>query len=230
MSRLQSSFGYVFDHATPIGQIVVASPTHYRIVADLHGRAAHAGVRPEDGRSAIVAAARAIAQMTLGRVDERTTANVGTIAGGSAINVIPERCRLVGEVRSLDSERASTVTTEIVDHLQDAADANECDLDVTVERMFRGYQVKPSAVPLAVARRALTACGYEPTDIVSGGASDVNSLQAAVFESICLADGVQRNHEPTERISLDALHGMFDVTLTLVEEAATAAAAAEVSG
>ena len=107
VSRLESSFGYVFDHASAIGEVVVASPTHYRVIGDLHGRAAHAGVRPEEGRSAIVAAARAIAAMRLGRVDEQTTANIGTIEGGSAINVIPERCRVVGEVRSLDEARAA---------------------------------------------------------------------------------------------------------------------------
>ena len=64
-------------------------PTHHRIVAEFHGRAAHAGVRPEAGRSAIAAAARAIAAMRLGRLDPETTANVGTIEGGTAINVSP---------------------------------------------------------------------------------------------------------------------------------------------
>ena len=107
-ARLRSAFGYVFDHATPIGEIVVASPTYYRIVAEFRGRAAHAGVRPEDGRSAIVAAARAIAAMRLGRLDAETTANIGTIAGGTAINVVPERCRLEAEVRSLDARPGPT--------------------------------------------------------------------------------------------------------------------------
>jgi tripeptide aminopeptidase len=220
VSRLESAFGYVFDHATAIGEVVVASPTHYRVIGDLHGRAAHAGVRPEDGRSAIVAAARAIAAMRLGRVDEQTTANVGTIEGGSAINVIPERCRVVGEVRSLDEGHAAAVTTEMIDHLQDAADAQECDLDLDVERMFRGYRVKPGAPPLAVAQRALRDCGFEPHEIVSGGASDVNSFALRGFDAVCLADGVQRNHEPTERISVEALETMFEIALTLVDEAA----------
>ena len=220
VSRLNSAFGYVFDHATAIGEVVVASPTHYRVIGDLRGRAAHAGVRPEDGRSAIVAAARAIAAMRLGRVDDQTTANVGTIEGGSAINVIPERCRVVGEVRSLDEAHAAAVTTEMIDHLQDAADAQECDLDLDVERMFRGYRVKPGAPQLAVAQRALRACGFEPQAIVSGGASDVNSFVLRGFDSICLADGVQHNHEPTERVSVEALEAMFDVALTLLDEAA----------
>jgi tripeptide aminopeptidase len=220
VSRLESAFGYVFDHATAIGEVVVASPSHYRVIADLHGRAAHAGVRPEAGRSAIVAAARAIAAMRLGRVDDQTTANVGTIEGGSAINVIPERCRVVGEVRSLDEAHAAAVTTEMIDHLQDAADAQECDLDLTVEQMFHGYRVKPNAPQLAVAQRALRACGFEPQAIASGGASDVNSFVLRGFDSICLADGVQRNHEPTERVSVEALEAIFDVALTLLDEAA----------
>ncbi|HYZ81115.1 MAG TPA: M20/M25/M40 family metallo-hydrolase [Solirubrobacteraceae bacterium] len=220
VSRLQSAFGYVFDHATPIGEIVTASPTHYRIVAELRGRAAHAGVRPEAGRSAVAAGAQAIAAMRLGRLDDETTANVGLIEGGTAINVIPERCRIEAEVRSLDPERAAAVTTETVDHLQDAANAGECDLDINVERMFSGYRTKPRAAQLAAAERALRACGYEPRHIASGGASDGNSFEAAGFACTCLADGVEHNHEPGERVSAQDLEMMLDIALTLIDEAA----------
>jgi tripeptide aminopeptidase len=219
-ARLRSAFGFVFDHATPIGEIVVASPTHYRILAELRGRAAHAGVRPEVGRSAVVAAANAIAAMRLGRLDAETTANVGLIDGGSAINVIPERCRIEAEVRSLDADRAATVSTELVDHLQDAANAGECDLDVNVERMFVGYRTKARAPQLAVAERALRACGYAPRQIDSGGASDANSFELAGFACTCLADGVEHNHEPGERVSAADLEMMLDIAITLVDEAA----------
>ncbi len=219
-SRLRSAFGFVFDHASPIGEVVVASPHHYRIVAELRGRAAHAGVRPEAGRSAVVAGARAIAAMELGRLDDATTANVGMIEGGSAINVVPEHCRIEAEVRSLHPERAAEVTTATVDHLQDAANAGECDLDLTVARMFAGYRTKPRAPQLAVAERALRACGYQPVQIASGGASDANSLQDAGFACTCLADGTERNHEPGERISARALEDMLDIAITVVDEAA----------
>ncbi len=220
-SALQSSFGYVFDHATPIGEVVLASPTHYRIVAEFRGRAAHAGVRPEVGRSAVLAAARGIANLRLGRLDEETTANVGLIDGGTAINVVPERCRVEAEVRSLDEAHAAAVATETVDHLQDAADATECDLDLTVERMFQGYRIKASAAEIQVAERALRACGYEPRPISSGGASDANSFRTAGFACSCLADGTERNHEPGERISARALEDLLDLAITLVDEAAT---------
>jgi tripeptide aminopeptidase len=220
VSRLRSAFGFAFDHATPIGEVVVASPTHYRIVAELRGRAAHAGVRPEAGRSAVVAAANAIAAMRLGRLDDETTANVGMIDGGSAINVIPERCRIEAEVRSLDADRAAVVTTETVDHLQDAANAGECDLDLSVERMFSGYRTSPRAPQLGVAERALSACGYVPRQIASGGASDANSFEAAGFSCTCLADGTEHNHEPGERISAQSLESMLEIALRIVDEAA----------
>ncbi|HVL97159.1 MAG TPA: M20/M25/M40 family metallo-hydrolase, partial [Solirubrobacteraceae bacterium] len=84
VGSLQADWGYVFDHASPIGEIIVAAPTYYRFDAEFRGTPAHAGIRPEDGRSAIEAAARAIGAMALGRIDEETTTNIGRIEGGQA--------------------------------------------------------------------------------------------------------------------------------------------------
>ena len=219
VTQLRSSFGYVFDHASPIGEIVLASPTYYRIQAAVRGRAAHAGIRPENGRSAIAAAARAISAMPLGRLDAQTTANVGTIAGGTNANVVPELCRVEAEARSLSPERAEQVATELVDRLQEAADAGECDLDVTVERMFEGYRVRPREPHVVLAERALRACGFEPSPISTGGGSDANALMTAGFRCANLANGTERNHEPTERVSVDALESMLEVAIALVDQA-----------
>jgi tripeptide aminopeptidase len=217
--RLNSPFGYVFDHATPIGEIVLAAPTYHRIEAIIRGRAAHAGLRPEEGRSAIQAAARAIAAMELGRLDAETTANVGTIAGGTATNVVAERCRIEAEVRGHDQARVEAVVTELVDHLQDAVNAGECDLDVIVTPMFHSYRVSPRAPEVELAERALRSCGYEPRPIVSGGGSDANAFRVNGFACLNLADGSERNHQPDERISVDALEGLLELVIALVEEA-----------
>ena len=112
----------MFDHASPIGELIVAAPTYFRLDARFHGAAAHAGIRPEDGRNAIAAAARAIAAMRIGRIDEQTTANVGTIEGGSAGNVVAERCRVELEARSLDDDKAGRVIGEMVDACSEAAE------------------------------------------------------------------------------------------------------------
>jgi tripeptide aminopeptidase len=221
-SRLNSSFGYVFDHATPIGEIVIGSPTHFRIEATFHGAAAHAGIRPEDGRSAILAAARAIASMQLGRLDSATTVNVGTIAGGSAMNVVAEDCTLVLEARALEDQRAEDVVAEIVARLHEAANLPDCDcdIDISVQRTFSGYKLPPASRPVCVAEQALRACGYQPVHIVSGGGSDANALIAQGFPTVNLANGTERNHEPGESVSALALEEMLDVALALLDEAA----------
>ncbi len=220
-SRLTADFGYVFDHATPIGEVVVASPTYFRLEASFHGKAAHAGIRPEDGRSAVLAAALAIAAMPLGRIDEQTTANVGSVQGGvGSTNVVPERCRVLAEARSLDPARVEDVVAAMVDALHDGAAQAECDVDVISEKLFTGFRVRPGAPELAAAEAALRACGYEPKRIQTGGGSDANALQAAGFPCLNLANGTERNHEATERVSVSALEGMLDVALALLDEAA----------
>jgi tripeptide aminopeptidase len=222
-TQLTSEFGFVYDHATPIGEVVVASPTYFRIEAEFHGRAAHAGIRPEDGRSAILAAARAIAQMPHGRLDAETTANVGSIHGGAeSTNVVAERCRLLAEARSLDSQRAEDAVTAIIDSIHHAASDTECDVDVVSGRLFSGYRVKATSPALAAAEAALHACGYAPRRIVTGGGSDANALEAQGFHCINLANGTERNHEPGERVSQASLEGMLDVTFELLDACAAA--------
>ena len=223
VGRLRSQWGYVFDHATPIGEVVVASPTYYKLVAEFHGKAAHAGIRPEDGRNAVTAAARAIAAITSGRIDEETTTNVAGIEGGRPhTNVVPDRCRFWAEARSLDDRKAERAIAEMVDRIHDAANDPSCDVDVDVdvERLFRGYRHADDAPQVRAAEAALSARGYTPTRIATGGGSDANALEARGFACTNLANGTERNHEPTERVSVAALEGMLDVTFALLEECA----------
>ena len=102
--------------------------------------------------------------MQLGRLDDGTTVNVGTIAGGTAMNVVPESCTLVAEVRALDDQRAETVVAEIVDRVHEAANLPDCDcdVDISVQRSFSGYRLPANSRPVRVAEQALRACGHEP--------------------------------------------------------------------
>lgn len=218
--RLRSEVGFVFDHASPLGEIIVRSPTLHRISAVITGQAAHAGIRPEDGRSAIAAAASAIAAMPLGRLDSGTTANIGTIAGGTAINVVPEHCRIEGEVRGIEEAALDTALTTVIDAIQDAADRAECDLDLQVQRMFTGYSTKPTAPGVVLAAAALRAIGYEPSLISSGGGSDANAFRVAGFHCVNIANGTERAHEPGERVSGQALEGGLALALELLRAAA----------
>ena len=219
--RLRSDFGYVFDHASPVGELVLSSPTYYRLELDFRGQAAHAGIRPEAGRNAIAAAARAVVAMKLGRLDEATTANVGQIEGGSAANVVAERCRVVLETRSLDDSRAGEVVGSMVDAATKAASDSECDVETTVERLFRGYRLQRTAPVVEIAARALESRGIEPQYINTGGGSDANVLIAAGLPVLNVANGTERNHQPDESVTVDALETMLDVTLAIVEASAS---------
>jgi tripeptide aminopeptidase len=220
LSHLRSEFGFVFDHATAIGEIIVAAPTYYRIDASFHGHAAHAGIRPEDGRNAIAAAATGIASLELGRLDPQTTANAGVIKGGTAGNVVAERCDVMLECRSIDHDRAHATATRIVDSLTAAASDSECDVEIDVEEQFRGYKLARTGPPVAAAAAALEAVGFEPTYVQTGGGSDANAFIARGFPCVNLANGTERNHQPDERVSTWALEEMLDVALNLVRASA----------
>jgi len=222
-STLRSELGFVFDHASPIGEVIVAAPTFYRLHAAFKGAAAHAGIRPEEGRSAILAAAKAVAAMRQGRLDDETTANVGTIAGGvGGTNVVPEHCWFDAEARSLNDATVETLVASLVDHCHDAANdpACECDVDVIVERLFTAYRHKAAEPGVVAAEAALSACGYTPRRIVTGGGSDANAFEAKGFPCTNIANGTERNHETIERVSQAALEGMLAVTFALLDELA----------
>ena len=217
---LRSEYGFVFDHASPIGELIVASPTYYRIDARFRGHAAHAGIRPEAGRNAIAAAAGAIARLDLGRLDRETTANVGTIKGGTAANVVAEHCTVGLEARSIDHDRASGIVSQMVDTITEAASDAECDVETTVEEMNRGYRIARNSPPAAVTAAALQELGFEPSYVSSGGCSDANIFVAAGLPCLNVANGTERNHQPDESVTVEALETMLDVTLGIVAHSA----------
>jgi tripeptide aminopeptidase len=222
LGALRAPFGYALDHATPIGEVITAAPTYQRIVAEFEGLEAHAGIRPEDGHSAIEAAAAAVGAMKLGRLDPETTANVGVIQGGSASNVVPGSCRIEAEARSLDGTRVAEATAGIVDACTWAASEHRCDVDVDVTEIFRGYRQPPSSPGVALARAALERCGIEPREVATGGGSDANALVARGYECVLLANGTADNHTPSESVAAARLTEMLAVCEAIAELAGTA--------
>ena len=217
---LRSEFGFVFDHASPIGELIVAAPTYFRILARFTGVAAHAGMEPELGHSAIEAAARAVAAMRLGRLDEQTTANAGTIRGGTAKNVVAEHCEVELEARSLDDAVAGELVAEMVDRCSDAAGEVECDVDTTVEQLSRAFRLTRGAPPVRAACAALEELGVEPVLRSTGGGSDANVLIAAGLPVLNVCNGTENAHQADERVTVEALERMLDVTVKLVEHSA----------
>ena len=186
----------------PIGEVIVAAPTYKKLIAEFRGVESHAGMRPEDGRSAIAAATAAIATMDLGRLDADTTANIGVIDGGTAPNVVAGRCHVEGEARALDAGRAEEVAQSdgrrlLVGGRRGRASTSTFSSRPTSAATGSSRPRGRSRSP----RAALEACGVEPVEVTTGGGSDANALRSAGFDALLLANGTEANHTPDESVS-----------------------------
>ena len=217
--RLHARLGYVYDHAGPIGEVILGAPYQVKLDASFRGRAAHSGMYPEEGRSAIAAAARAIADLRLGRLDEETTANVGEIHGGTARNIVPERCSFAAEARCHDERKLGELVQEMLETITFAAQVSDCDVETAVDPSARGYRFKRDDEAVRLAAAALERTGFQPTYGLSGGGADANVFNERGLQCLNLANGMTDIHMPDERISVADLDRMVDVTLALVEVA-----------
>jgi tripeptide aminopeptidase len=216
-TRFRAQRGFVYDSSGPIGNVVRSSPWGRTIDVVFKGRAAHAGLAPEEGRSAIVAAARAIADLRLGRIDEETTANVGRISGGTARNVIPERCELAVEARSRDQAKLADLVQELVDGFSFAASVSECEVETTISETYPGYRFGPEEPLFQLACQAIERAGLSAQAVDTGGGADANVFNARGLTCINLANGMTDVHTPDERIAVADLERMVGVTLELIE-------------
>jgi tripeptide aminopeptidase len=217
--RLEARVGYVYDQAAPIGEVILGAPSQRSIAARFHGRAAHAGMYPEEGRSAIAAAARAVADLRLGRIDHESSTNVGTISGGVARNIVPEGCEIDAEVRSRNPRTLTELVQEMLDTITFAATVSDCTVEVEIEETYEGYSFDVADSAVRVAFAALAAAGFEPTTAYSGGAADANVFNERGLACVNLANGMADIHTADERIAVDDLERMVDVTLGLVAAA-----------
>jgi len=223
LGRLAAQRVFVLDSDGAPGTLVVASPTQKRIEAEFRGTAAHAGIAPERGRSAVVAAARAVAAMRLGRLDEETTANIGILRGGTAPNVVAERCALEGEARSHDAVKVTEQTEHMVQAIAAEAAAAGVDVEIDVHEAFRGYRHEAASPLLAIGTEAAALAGLQSRRLDGGGGSDANVFNAAGLPALTLGVGFENAHSSQECMSLERLGELAAMAAGVVRAAGTAA-------
>jgi tripeptide aminopeptidase len=219
--RLAARTGYVYDQAGPIGEVVLGAPSAHMLEVTFHGRAAHAGMAAAEGRSAIAAAARAIADLRLGQLDDETTANVGLIKGGTAPNIVPEWCSFVAEARSHDDAKLADLVQEMLDSFSFAATAGDCELETHGRRNYTAYRFRRDAAVVRLATVALEHAGFSPRFGLSGGGADANVFNERGLACLNLSNGMTEIHTPAESIAVADLETMVEVTLALVDAART---------
>jgi tripeptide aminopeptidase len=218
-TRLRARLGFVYDQEGAIGEIILGAPFAQGLEITFHGRAAHAGMSPEEGRSAIQAAAKAIADLRLGRVDDETTANVGVIEGGTAGNIVPEWCTFLAEARSQDERKLNSLVQEMLDAFSFAATATDCEVETTARKSYLGYRFRRDEDVVQLAAHALERSGYAPSFGLSGGGADANVFNERGRRCVNLANGMTDIHTPDERIAVADLDAMVEVTAALVDAA-----------
>ena len=220
LGALRAKAMFVFDSSGDPGSVIISAPTHKMVNAEFRGVAAHAGMSPEDGRSAILAAARAIVAMEQGRVDEQTTTNIGVVAGGTATNIVPERCLLRAEARSRDDAKVAALVERMIQAITLAAAETGVDVDLDVQEHYHGYRHSRHALPVRLAAAAISATGLTMTMLSGNGGSDGNVFNARGLPSLTLGVGYERVHSPQEQMRLDRLVQVADLAHALVRAAA----------
>jgi tripeptide aminopeptidase len=216
--RFEARLGFCLDALCPVGTIVNQAPGYDRLRAVFRGRGAHAGVEPERGVSAIVAAAKAVAGMRLGRIDSETTANLGLIQGGTARNAVPAEVVIEGEARSRDSGKLAAQVDHMLACFRAGAQAAGGEVEVQVAHDYLPYRVDPQAPVAGLAASAVRRAGLTPVFEATGGGSDANNFNAGGLPMVVLGIGCTGAHTVDERIATSELEALAGLVVALVEE------------
>jgi tripeptide aminopeptidase len=198
--------GVVMDGEGAVSEITDAAPAQYFVDVEVHGRAAHAGVEPEKGIPAIRIAAELVVALPQGRLDPETTANVGTISGGSARNAVPERATVRGEFRSRNPDTLRTLAQEYEARAAEVrARYPEARIEMTLTKVFDGYRLSGEHSVIAACTTALAAIGMTPSLQPSGGATDANIFAGHGIAAAVLGLGGWSFHTTREELSITNL-------------------------
>ena len=218
VSRLNATHGFVLDTAGVIGAVTYWAPTSVYLTAIVEGRKAHAGVEPEKGINAIAVAAEAIASMPLGRIDDETVANIGTITGGEARNIVPGEVVMDGMARSHDQTKLDAQLAVMQKAFDEAAERHGASVDFSTEEIYRTYRIDESSPPYRDAARAIRTMGLEVVPRKSGGGTDGNYFNAKGVPCVGLATGMVDEHATTEHIALADFVMACKVLVTIVTQ------------
>ncbi|WP_165252659.1 M20/M25/M40 family metallo-hydrolase [Adlercreutzia sp. ZJ304] len=210
---------FVLDADGAPGTIIAEAPNHYTMRARISGKAAHAGVEPEAGVSAIRIAAEAIAQMPLGRLDDATTANVGVVKGGVAVNIVPDTCIVEGECRSIFPERAETLRNAMEAALMEAAARHGGSAEVDWTLDYPEIVFAETDPIIDMLKRAMHSCGLQPNMHRTGGGADANILGRCGACAITLGIGMTNFHSVDEYIYVQDLEDSARLVEALIKEA-----------
>lgn len=211
VSKLNAQQMFVLDSSGKPGRAIVTAPAQSKLFVKITGKAAHAGLEPEKGISAIMVMSEAIHSMTLLRIDEETTANVGIIKGGSATNIVAETCEAVFEARSLDVDKLKHQVRAMIKALEHVTERHGATLDFTQEDSYPPLRVSAESNIAKLFAKAAVSLGLEPVFASTGGGSDANIYAQKGLDVLIPAVGMTNAHSVQEYILIEDMVTVVDL-------------------
>ncbi|MUL05834.1 M20/M25/M40 family metallo-hydrolase [Aliivibrio fischeri] len=209
MSYIQSNHAIVLDSGGPIGTIITSAPGQQNLKVTITGRPAHAGLAPEEGINALTVAADAITNMTLSRIDEETTANIGVVRGGQATNIVMPELYIEGEARSLDDEKLAKQVERMESTFKAAADKHGAEIEIISTRAYNAYKIADENPHVVSIKEAFESINIDPFTKPTGGGSDANVFNEKGLTTVNLSTGMSKVHTTEEFIKVS---DMVDIT------------------
>lgn len=216
LSKVESKIAVVLDTGGGPGSITIQAPGHNKIHAVIHGTASHAGGSPEKGVSAIMVAAEAVTKMKLLRIDEETTANIGTLSAIGATNIVSPLAELEGEARSRCNEKLTDQTDHMVSCIYEACFKYGAYADVNVEKMYQSYSLDPDDELICLIADTCTELGLPVEKVPGGGGSDANIYNKRGIKSVVIGCGMIGAHTTDEKLCIEEFEAAAEVLVRLM--------------
>ncbi|MBZ5201388.1 M20/M25/M40 family metallo-hydrolase [Planomicrobium chinense] len=219
-SLLFAKYGYAVDSDGKVGGIVTSAPYQAKLWTTIYGKTAHAGVAPEKGVSAITIAAKAIAKMTLGRIDEETTANIGRFEGGQATNIVCDEVHILSEARSIKEDKLASQTAHMESVFEEVAEQMGGRAETEVKLMYPGFHFDENERVVEIAKKAAANINRPAPILMSGGGSDANIFNGHGVPTVNLCVGYEEIHTKKERMPIEELEKLAEMLVEIVKESA----------
>ncbi len=217
-SKLSAKKAFILDSSGEVGDVIVQGPAQMRLFATIHGKAAHAGVAPELGINAIQVAARAIDKMKLLRIDPETTANIGTINGGTATNIVCDSVDIKLEARSLVKEKAEAQIKHMIECIEAACKEYETTSSIVAEFNYPPFKVDLDSEIIQTVDAAIKSIGMTPSYKSTGGGSDTNIFSEKGLSAVNLAIGMNNVHTTNENIAIESLVKSSELVAAIIKQ------------
>lgn len=218
-SLLKADFGYALDSSGSPGEIVNIAPGQNKLAITVYGKKAHAGLAPEEGVNAIVLAGKALAQVKDGRIDPETTANIGSIKGGLATNIVPDKVEILAEARSRNQEKLAAQTEHMRQVFEDTVKAAGGRAEVKISKEYDSYTLPETAPVITLARQAAESIGLKPVIKATGGGSDANYFNSYGVPTAVLGTGMSKVHTTDEFIKEADLYNIGELAVAILKQA-----------